>query len=56
MEFVVPPCITQPLSQSVILGIGKEAKFERGAAQVGPGIGLDFPLPLLQCMHNNPGG
>ena len=37
-------------------GIGKEAKFERGAAQVGPGIGLDFPLPLLQCMHNNPGG
>ena len=35
------------------LVIHKEAKFERGAAQAGPGIGLDFPLPLLQCTHTN---
>ena len=29
----------------------KEAKFERGEAQAGPGIGLEFPFPLLQCTH-----
>ena len=34
----------------------KEDKFERGAAHVGPGIGLDFPFPLLQCTHINEGG
>ena len=25
----------------------KETKFERGAAQAGPAVGLDFPFPLL---------
>ena len=25
----------------------KEAKFERGAAQAGPGIGLDFTFPVM---------
>ena len=34
----------------------KEAKFERGVAQAGPGIGLEFPFPLLQCRHTNQGG
>ena len=34
-------------------GTFKEAKFERGAAQAGPGIGLKFPSPLLQCTHIN---
>ena len=29
----------------------KETKFGRGAAQVGPGIGLDFHFPLERCTH-----